>query len=170
MLRALREPLLAFNVCGAAIVMGKQYPMAPELKGLQLLGQCSVHYHACESISSIAVSEDPNVLQMAPGVANILYFQNDVIQNACEVISKNSPTKCYPFAEQSAAHIARVLRVVTGDWRGYFDAKVGHWWCRADGVVRFQASNPDPKTWEEFGNHQSFFFFYESGYISFPAT
>ena len=101
------------------------------------------------------------MLQLVAGVANILHFQNDVIQNACEVISKTSPSKYYPFAEQSAAHIARVLRVVAGDWRGYVDAKVGPWWCRADGVVRFQASNPDPKTgardfslfspaWEEF--------------------
>ena len=85
------------------------------------------------------------MLQLVAGVANMLYFQNDVIQNPREVISKTSPSKCYPFAEQSAAHIARVLRVVTGGWKGYVDAKVGPWWCRADGVVRLQAPNPDPK-------------------------
>ena len=66
------DGMLAFMVCGAAIITGTHYPGDDQLEGLKLLGDAYVHYHASESIGSIEVSTSNNVIQLVPSVANIL--------------------------------------------------------------------------------------------------
>ena len=134
------DGMLAFMVCGAAILSGTHYPGKDEqLRGLKLLGDAHVHYHANESVESIEVSTSIYTIQLVPGIANIIRCQDgdgNLHVKTC-VVAKTTPSKYYPLAEASERHLADVMMWHTYTWRIYQwqDNSGTHflWACRTDG-------------------------------------
>ena len=102
-------PLLAIMVCGAAMLMGNHFPGHTEIQTLNLLGNAWVKYHGGESTCSLPVTNDPNVIQIAPGIATIISFELGRVQCSCVVSAKTHIYTYEPFAAGSQPHLEQVL-------------------------------------------------------------
>ena len=132
-----RCSLLTIMVCGAAINMGTHYPDHGRLVTLKLLGDAYVQYHACATTANIQVTADNNVIQLAPGVANIMWFEamtNRVDISAC-VVAKSRVSDYAGFAARSEEHIRDVMQSNAFKWRIYGWEGRMCWACRADGLT-----------------------------------
>ena len=135
-------PLLAIMVCGAAMLMGNHFPGHTEIQTLNLLGNAWVKYHGGESTCSLAVSNDPNVIQIAPGIATIISFELGRVQCSCVVAAKKHISDYKAFAAGSQLHLEQVLARHAFHWtyHYYYDQFKGCWFqwaCRSDGLVHF---------------------------------
>ena len=149
------DGMLAFMVCGAAIITGTHYPGDDQLEGLKLLGDAYVQYHANESIAAIEVSKSNNVIQLCKGVANIISCRDGLLGVKVEVIAKSEVSTYWPFAKQCQLHLTAVMIHQHTTWRIYTWVEFGQsyfWACRTDGksirgsredVARYCAQLPD---------------------------
>ena len=138
------EGMLTFMICGAAILSGTHYPKVEELRGLSLLGDAHVQYHACETTSSIEVATNSDTIQLAPGVANIIRCVDGHVQIETAVVAKLSPSSYVDFAGRSQLHLMKVMMKNMHTWRIFqysiprpftdksFD--IVCWACRTDGI------------------------------------
>ena len=137
-----RCQLLTFMVCGAGIIMGTHYPRRNGIQCLKVFGDAHVKYHSCETTSSIPVSTEKNVIQLAPGIANIVWFEHGIVTVSVEVVAESHRTNYQTFADRSRDHIRNVLLSNAFKWRAYtWENKC--WACRADGTIvvfRWRAS------------------------------
>ena len=107
--------MLAFLVCGAAILTGTHYPGENRLQGLKLLGDAHVCYHACQSQSIVLhaikesfESDDKHVIHLAPGIANIIRCVGGDMQVHCEVVARDSPSHYWDLAAANTEHIVLI--------------------------------------------------------------
>ena len=129
-----RCSLLTFMVCGAAILMGTHYPGQRRIVALNLLGDVHVKYHACETTKNIQLTEEVNVIQLAPGVANIMWFEQGRLDISVHVVARNRCTNYATFAALSEGHIRTVMLSNALKWKMYqWEDKF--WACRADGYI-----------------------------------
>jgi hypothetical protein len=129
-----RCSLLTFMVCGAAILMGTHYPDHGRIVALNLLGDVYVKYHSCETTKNIQVTAEANVIQLAPGVANIMWFEQGRCDISVAVVAPSRYNDYAGFAALSQDHIRTVMLSNALKWTiyGWGDR---FWACRANGQV-----------------------------------
>ena len=131
--------VLAIMVCGAAVLTGTHYPGQALFKGLQLLGDAYVHYHACERTTSLVASTSNDTIQLAPGIANII--RCEVGQLECEAVNvaRSSKDAYEQFRAQSELHLTAVMQQQRGLWRTYYfydhSGRAFLWKSRTDGKI-----------------------------------
>ena len=112
-----KSSLMTFMVCGAAILMGTHYPGSPFLKTLKLLGDTHVDYKACERTSQVEITNGlDDRIQLALGVANILWFEDGHTEFSCEVVAK----RYYEYAEFATMNEIRMRKVMIENSRSLF--------------------------------------------------
>ena len=135
--RLIFNRMLAFMVCGAAVLCGTHYPGEQRLKGLRLLGDAYVHYHACETTSNILVSSDRYRIHLAPGVANIIRCDDGCTQVHCACVGTKRPMSYEVFRKENTTHLLWVMGVHALIWRIFRwirNSGTVYWWaCRTDG-------------------------------------
>ena len=135
--------MVSFMICGAAILCGTHYANTYDLRGLCLLGDAHVRYHACETTSSIEVATSINTIQLVPGVANLIRCVDGHVQIETVVVAKSSRSSYADFAARSQTHLTKVMMKNMHTWRIFqysiprpFNDKsfdIAYWACRTDG-------------------------------------
>ena len=64
------------------------------------------------------MTADPNVIQLAPGVAIIMSIQEGMLQVETAVVAKSRRADYDSFAELSARHIRKVMSFNAFKWSG----------------------------------------------------
>ena len=131
--------MLSFLVCGAAVLCGSHYPARPDIRSLKLFGDAYIVYHACETSSGIEVTDDPDIIQLVPGVANIIACTPGRLAVDCPVVAKSHKASYETFATASEAHVYNCMRCQVEIWRTYYYLDLAgrekYWACRTDGLT-----------------------------------
>ena len=139
--RLIFNRMLAFMVCGAAVLCGTHYPGEPRLNGLKILGDAWVDYHKCATTNNILVPSDRYRIHLAPGVANIIRCDEVCRQVHCACVGSKSPTHYEVFRKEHTTHLLWVMGVHSLIWRIF-------WWIRNSGRVYWWACRTDGRWFE----------------------
>ena len=122
--------MLTITACAAAIVTGAD--------GLSLLGDASVVLQLSEPTAKITPSLFDDVVQLVPGVANIIQLESGCVEVERQVVVPKRNQRYMTFAEFAASsqgHLETIMKTHSKIWRIYYSANIGLWACRADGGI-----------------------------------
>ena len=122
--------MLTITACAAAIVTGAD--------GLSLLGDARVVLQLSEPTAKITPFLCDDVVQLVPGVANIIRLEGGRVEVERQVVVPKRNQRYMTFAEFAASsqgHLETIMKIHSKTWRIYHSANIGLWACRADGGI-----------------------------------
>ena len=122
--------MLAITAYAAAIVTGTDW--------LSLLGDARVVFQLSEPTAKTTPSLCDAVVQLVPGVANIIRLEDGRVQVERHVVVSKRNQRYMTFAEFAASSqgdLETIMMIHSKTWRIYDSANVGLWACRADGGI-----------------------------------
>ena len=123
------DGMLTITAGAAAILTGTD--------GLSLIGDARVVCQLSEPTAKITPSRCDDVVQLVPGVANIIRLEGDRVEVKSQVVVPKRNQRYMAFAEfatSSQGHLETLMKKHSKTWRIYQSDNIGLWACRADGL------------------------------------